>query len=509
MYKTVTYIDREETKRLIQGWGTDVMEGEETLNGTEGEELLNARAVANAVVKRVHELDVDTQAQILSPERVNRGFVVGDEYPAHGVVVVDNIPMAHDVENFLNRKFDSERNKFPRSRGWRAVATHSKARQPFDKTHPFFHYLTTGRLTQNSARILVVVDRATEGMNNKYLTVMGIAKKSRSVLELVQRIGRLIRSAHYEKDGVLYAPPLAFDMVHIITHEKYGNQEKLEEALDFMRNMAGALSEMLDIDTYANEGIDVFDSDDSYTPQVSFEEMIIITDIVGEAIITGKRVPLVKIHNRIPTRKKAKRELVTQIARRLYDRNDQAAETVIKDLFRVSLPDGLSDVSIDDRIKMEPLTMDEAKEYIEKKRLDKMVNFHEFGTETWLEAVQQIYIAVEGQYYQGEMTSAQTVMATLDELATGVMTLLRIPGTKKAVVSNLVEAAALERLSNLGATLERIDDTGDLNIPAVVAELRETGWQAHVKRWVLWKLYEKGHLPNLAPFVELATKNAA
>lgn len=505
VYPIITYIDREETKYLLGGWGGQIVASEEDealLQRNHGAELLNVRAVANAVVKRIHELDLDEPIKKLSPVR-KAGFEIGEAYPMHGVIIVDGTATADDLENYLNDKFSKQPNRFPRNRGWRAVATHGKRTIPFDKTHPFFHYKETGRISQNASRILIVDERATEGMNNKFLGVMGIAKKTRSVLEIVQRLGRLVRSAHYEKDGKMYAPPEAFDMVHVITHEAYENADALQSALRFMLNMPLALEDMLDIETYSTIGVDVVDEEDNYRPTLSPEELIIISDIVGEAIVQGKRLSMKKIHNRIMTRKTAKREYITQIARSLYDRNEGAVERVNKDLFRQELPDPLDDLAIDDRIRIEPLSMKELEGWLGLRGFTGMLSLHERGSDDWYNAGMQIYRAVEGQYYMGDMTSAQTVRATMDELSAEVSRLLRLNNSTRAVVENLVEQATLSLLENVGATQSRLEDGGDLNIPAVVAELRRPDWRKHITQWTLWELYQQGYLKNLAPFVEM------
>ena len=506
-YKTITYIDREDTQWLMNGWGGSLPvseEDQELLTRKGGSELLNMRAVANAVVKRIHELDINEQERRLSNARP-RGFQVGDAYPMHGVIVVNDIAMAHDLETYLNEKFAKDTNRFPRSRGWRAVSTDSKSRQPFDKTHPFFHFRETSRISQNSARILIVVDRATEGMNNKYLGVMGIAKRTRSILEVVQRLGRLVRSAHYEKDGVKYAPPVAHDMVHVITHVEYENPETIQSSLDFMKNMEPALSDMLSIEEYAEFGVEVADTDDSYRPNLNYEEMMIISDIVGASILSGKRLSVRKIHNRIYTKKAAKREYITKVARDMHARSEGACRRVAKDLFSETLPVPVQDLAIDDRMRLDPLSEEELNSWLESRQLTAMLQLVERGTPQWVEAGQQIYRAVEGQYYSGHMESAQTVMATIDEVVSEVIRILRFNNGKRAVVANLVENAALDLLSNLGATMQRLADDGDLNIPAVVAELRNPQWKSQVTRWVFWQLYQQGHLKNLTPFIDSLT----
>jgi hypothetical protein len=319
-YNTITYIDREDTHYLMSGWegaskeDQDMLRDKNGKNGKNGTELLNMRAVANAVVKRVHELDVMEQAQTLSTVRLDRGFEVGADYPMHGVIVVGDIGIGRDLETYLNKKFADDPSRFPRSRGWRAVATDSTSKQAFNREHPFFHYRETRRVSQNAARILIVVDRATEGMNNKYLGVMGVAKKARSILEMVQRLGRLVRSAHYMENGKFYVPPVAHDMVHVITHVDYDNEGTIEAALAFMLNMSRALEDMVSIDEYVQFGNDVEDDDPSYKPTLDYEDWMNISDVVGEAIITGKRLSIKKIHNRIPTKKAAKREYILCVA---------------------------------------------------------------------------------------------------------------------------------------------------------------------------------------------------
>jgi len=502
-YNAITYISRDDAKWLMSGWESDGGRSQdEGADGEAGDELMKARAVANATVKRLHELDINKLPRVLSPERVGRGFEIGELYPAHGVVVVDNIDMAISIENYLNRKFDQDRNRFPRSKGWRAVTTHSGAKEPFNHTHPFFHYRETKRLSQNTSRVLIVVDRAVEGMNNKYLAVMGIAKKTRSVLEIVQRLGRLVRSAHYELDGVMYAPPVSHDMVHVITHEGYENQDTLIEAMGFMRNMAGALIDMTSIGTFANFGVDAVDGEDEYNLTLSMAEEIIICDVVGEARLLGKRLSRRKLENRLSTRKRAKLELAWQNASRLAANDRASVIQIMRDMFRFDQPETLRDLIVDDKVRIDPLTMDEAKAWIDAKGFRAMTQMHEYGSDLWLEAVQEIHRAVEGQYYDGEMTTSQSVSGSIDELAAEVLLSLGMPKGHHAVVHRLVMEAVLSRLSSIDPDEERLGLGGDLDIPAVVAEIKQPKWRMEAQKWIRWQLCKRGYLPHMSKLFE-------
>lgn len=504
--ETIEYATATDWRTMNRDWIGSSTDDEET-----NRELVLIKTVVNNVIKRVFELDNNEPDRVLAPSRVPPEiFTVGETYPSHAAIVVSDIDTANDVVDYMNKKFQEDRDRFPVNKGWKAITAHSRHQTAFNKDHPFFYYLNNGRLNSRSTRFLVVVNMAKEGMNNKYLNVMGIAKNvgNTAVLEIVQRIGRLIRSAHKKVgDNLFEVPPIEHDRIHIITHQEYNNDNVINQALSFMRNMADSTSNILSIAEYANPlDFGELDEDDiGYKPTLTYKDYMVISDMVGLALSARKGPPIRAVLKKIGSKKKGKQELIKNFVKDLHNRNDEAVDLVRKSLFKTNCPPALADVAIDDVVTIPDLSVDDAFRYLKDSKLPSMVylgkllaKVGEEGGPVWLDAVNEFRRELDISMYRSTMfNTRQDLPSVLVEMAHSFADQFQLHSDKRAVVMRYVEEAAMTRLSNFGATSEDLTEHGSMNRPAVVQAFRNKEWQRAVKQWVGWSMYEGGYLPHI------------
>lgn len=141
--------------------------GGEWVSGTRLSGLPTVRAVVNAVIRQAYDLDdIDVVFDRDSPlyrdhwehyrGRGRDHIRVGESYPVHALVSTNGIDTANDIADYMNKVFDADRARYPRHRGWAAIAAHSRSPLPLDRNHPFFRYRDTLRIDSACCRFLVV-----------------------------------------------------------------------------------------------------------------------------------------------------------------------------------------------------------------------------------------------------------------------------------------------------------------------------------------------------------------
>lgn len=487
--------------KTFEGWcGAKVIQSTEEIKINK--DLMEIKTVVTSTVKKVWELDNHPPVMELSPIRKPEVFSVGKPYPSHAVIVVKDIRTAEDVETFMNKMFRGDRKLFPANKGWRAQTAHSRHDVSFDKDHPFFHYLNGGILNSLSVRFLIVVDLAVEGMNNKYVNVMGIAKTSRSKRELLQRIGRLIRAViHKDKDGNKFAPPINHDRIHIITHQEYENQDVANASLHFLDNMRGEIEQVISIEEYAAGGSSIETRlDIDYKTGLTGNEMDIITSTIGYAVATGKRFSSKPLEKQLGGKREGKREHVRNFARRIYDLNKGQIDIARKAMFKETLPASVGDIALDVVIDIPNLGVEDAKTFAIDYGLEYLNDLRDVGEEVWLKAVNQVRKALDYKRFQSQhFDTTQHAIAVVEDIAVTAMQVIQIPKVQKDVVYELAVTAAITRLADIGATITDIEADGRLDVPAVVQVLRNADWKGQVIRWIRWEMFRNGYLPNLEP----------
>ena len=223
----------------------------------ESDYSLNLRPALQVALKVVNVLATSDASQatnnerVLAPHRMTGTHVPQCTYPMHGLLVAETIAEAEAIATYLNQQFEARRADYPRTRGWCAEVVHSgeavigtKRRiqaKPLTTSHSWMSAKRTGEIDSRCSRLLVVVNMGREGMNNALCGVVGIACRTESQIELIQRvIGRQIRAVirrHEDSPLMIDVPDAPFDQIRIISHKAYDIRPALEKAIDFVLHM--------------------------------------------------------------------------------------------------------------------------------------------------------------------------------------------------------------------------------------------------------------------------------
>ena len=187
-------------------------------------------------------------------------------YPGHAIIRVKDVTTSEVVCDAVNEYLASHRDLYPRKDGWHAETAHggnqNYSAKPLDRDHPWFYAKNhRGKVTSRAARILVAVDLATEGVNNKFTNVIGFASTVSSIRSVIQSIGRAVRSTHkvIREDGktIHEVPSAAVDNISIVTHQRFENRPIIVRALEFMDDMEGGLREIPDLDAFFEQQTEI------------------------------------------------------------------------------------------------------------------------------------------------------------------------------------------------------------------------------------------------------------
>ena len=198
-------------------------EGVGTIQGT----ITKEKAVADRVVELMVNLDAvrkDGHSGDVSPHRDrSRRYIVGDGYFVHAVVRCDSVKSSEAVTDYLNDKFAQDPRRYPKRNGYRAINCNGESS---DDMADWLRYADRGMreadMGPECARILVVVDLAREGTNNRACMIEAKCKISVTLPGNMQADGRSLRSTHtIDASGAIVVPPREFDNVRIVTHDSY------------------------------------------------------------------------------------------------------------------------------------------------------------------------------------------------------------------------------------------------------------------------------------------------
>jgi len=222
-----------------------------------GKGIEPVKSVVRAVVEEMRVRD----QLVLSSERLARhrdqSDVLMDDvvYPAHGMVVFDDVNTAIAMYKHTNKLFKENPDEYPRDKGWWVEVVHTdgedstggrRGAKPLSNKHPWLLARHNNyQVDDHCARLLFVVGIGREGVNNPACGPIGVACSPTSLVEWVQRaIGRQLRAVTSIRDGKLRVPPAPLDSVRIITHKAFKNEEAIRQAIDFVCDMESHLAEL-------------------------------------------------------------------------------------------------------------------------------------------------------------------------------------------------------------------------------------------------------------------------
>jgi hypothetical protein len=500
-------------------------------NDTQLSGLPAVKSVCDRVCLELKQCDdnITRHEKVVSSHRTNvaasssLSIIAGQHYPAHAIIRVDDRATARDVADYLNHKFNADRGIFPKKGGWTALVVDGSV-DGFDRTHPFFRYKEQGKIDSQCARIIVVVDRAVEGMNNKFLLIEGIAtaNNKNSTARQVQMRGRLLRSAAtYDKTGNLVVPPEYFDQIHIITHEAFANRDEVDASLDFIINMNSSMSGVMMIEEYINLDIDLDNDDDgNYKPSVDWDTLFKIGLAVGAALREGKKVRVKALADKLLTNStnKTKRFYVEAIIQSAiadrpmsyrYKQNGQVVVDYVSfsDLFSRRIFDTLPDplqIVFSEKLGRKAMDKPTCEEFMKSRDEFKLV--HEalkvLSDAEFVKAVNDLEVAIQNKHTEAELniseTPAQRVEAYISEITDQVCPNDTTDARQK-MIRDLYEQATVHILQNQPrfTGMDDLKDGGALCNSAVVHALRDAQLRDRLRGWVVWNLLKNQFLSEI------------
>jgi hypothetical protein len=496
-------------------------------NDTQLAGLPAVKSVCDCVCKELLEYDtnVHRQERVVSSHREIRGssssrkITVGNHFPPHAIIRVDDVDTANDVADYLNHKFNGNRGLFPKKMGWGAIVVDGSVKD-FDSAHGFFRYKEKGYLDSHCIRIIVVIKRAIEGMNNKFLLVEGLAGRCDrdSRVKQVQMRGRLIRSTAYtEKDDTLVVPPRHFDQIKIITHEAFQNVTAIDDSLDFITNMNSAMNGVMTIDDYVNLDTDLSDDDDgNYRPSCAWETLVGIGQDVGEARINGRRVnvnTLVKKYAKNVNRTKEGyiraiiQSAISNSSHPYQYKKDgviEVGDASFTDLFlrRIfpALPDPLQIVS-SEKIARKDMDAKACHEFMSSRTelaaayglYKSLLDNGHLSESKFVHIVNGIEITVQNVHTEAELNTKETAMGRVNSYVTELVAQLCNSDkdeTRADFIQHRYHEAVAHVLSNQpGFTgMAALETDGSLCTPSVVQALRDDELKDRIRGWVLMEM---------------------
>ena len=234
------------TYHAVSGGKAEIRRGDllERVDSTDHQHNLTR---ANAVISRAIE-----QARIEKKH---------SEYDCHIMVRVDNIERATAFAGYLEGGADE---------GMGSCVAHSKSKGPAlgDPKHPWMLIKKTGKAQKESKRIVVVVDIGQFGINNRYCGVIAWVDPVMSKVEIVQRIGRAIRSHE------------GFGAVRLVWNDRNQEfRERLKDAIDYMLDMDAQMSGFATLESLSGSSVVIPEADPELRMPIC--DKIILSSIIG------------------------------------------------------------------------------------------------------------------------------------------------------------------------------------------------------------------------------------
>jgi hypothetical protein len=525
MPQCLTVLTVAEQKAFGKEWNTD-----SRLSG-----LTTVQSVAIQVVKTVFELD--EVGVLREPEDILRGdhwqhyrgdenLVLGAPFPVHALISVESIDTANEIADYLNKLFEQYRGRYPKKHGWNAIAAHSRAPVPLDRNHPFFRYKESGHLDARCSRFLVVKNMAVEGMNNKYLSVWGAAESCASIREVVQRLGRPLRSAAVRQGSNIIIPPASHDRVYVITHEMLESAPDargvtrstaavIAEGVRFILDMRHATAEIMTLDEYVETEVNDQElRDDSGAANLSRWIKFQILTQLGQSLRQGRRPQIARIVRHFGGASELRRHSVRAYAQSALDhhvvsldhvRNGAKVQTQVDaihdlktKLLRID-PPARADVLEAERMSRESFNMESARNWLKKWNwTDKMIHLmQQPGGEELLSTVTGMHNAIEGIHDQTVIDLRQTPAARIKFMALEIASGLKLDDDGARRAEELVREGALHYLPFEGAAPSDLEEGGQYCRPEITFALRKESFVMQLQAWVCFMLLSEHRLNDL------------
>ena len=391
----------------------------------------------------------------------------------------------------------------------------------------FFYYMMKGRLDASCCRIIVVVDMAVEGMNNRFVNIIGVAQNVGSRREIAQRLGRALRSTHVRDEATkgIAVPCGIFDKVFLITHEAFKSKDGLykeggstvktiDEAIDFVLNMDRHTSNLLDIVDYMNSD-DVSEQvgADADANLSRFDRFNIIYDIartkhggrnprIGNIVkqYAGNgsqiRKDYVKAYA-MSAKDKAPESYRRAVNGQLQDVTINAVEDFVGNVMRLKLPTARDSILNDEREYLEPPSDDGLVVWMKAQgHMESVLKLREaLSCDVWRAAALEVHKKIHGSYRVVSMAERmqaplQEVYSLVTQIEQGLCT--SVVAQTKSLLPKLVHEAVLHYLSSTGIkSIDQLAEGGVHNKTGITYVLRERVFIEELRGYVIARILQQ------------------
>ncbi|MBW3049251.1 hypothetical protein DNJ72_04010 [Prochlorococcus marinus XMU1403] len=426
-------------------------------------------------------------------------------YWSHAILRCKDIPTAEHICQHLNEKFEQNRNRYPIEKGWKAEVAHSgnkdhKAITLDEKTHPWFWSKNNGgKISENSARFLVVSSMATEGVNNRFCNVVGWAKPPQTMRNIVQANGRAFRSVVEIKDSEIHVPYSHLDRGHLITHYCWGEgetfeerQEKLIQSLRFFLN-PDQLTGMTTFNTWLEEGDNTSEINwDDPESGITLNELGKVISHLASLNRKGEPLRIGKLYELIGAHGEKRQKGVRDLAQGLFNHDPETITRVQRRLGRLTEVRPLESIptvetvntSVSDEAAVDLITNIEGLETLEEKFANDMAGL----TATCLKLTSMI----RGNFYQHqEVEMHESITDVMKQIVNETIRSYGIETIKNEVYSETYRAAKI--ILGMDPN-EVLGEKTRFNIPAVILHFKNTKVKAQIQGHCLRVLHDRGFL---------------
>ena len=500
--------------------------------------LATVKAVADGVMRAMHTLDHYSGLREKSPHREmyidGRVTLAGIDYASHAIITVENRRTAEDIAEYLNEVFTRQRDKFPLKQGWRAMAVHGTADDRTNKSlkqeHPFFYYMRRGKLDASCCRIIVVVDMAVEGMNNRFVNILGVAQNAGSRREIVQRIGRALRSTHTEDEAAreIMVPCAVFDKVFLITHEAFKSKdsffreggtaiETIDNAIDFILNMDHHTSNLIDLSEYMVSddepdqiGVDADAKLSRFDRFNIFHDIAIIRregrnprvgSIVKQYAGGGSQIRKDYVRAYATSAKDSSPETYRRAVNgHLEDVKVVAADDFVANVIRLNLPSARESILDDEREYVDPPSVTELVEWMTAQgHMESVLKLRDvLSADEWQAVALEVYMKIHGSYRVVSMSERMAPpLQEVHALVAGMEQGLRnsIVAMMKPLLRRVVCESVLYYLQSTGIkSIDQLDEGGSHDRTGITHVLRDRVFADELRGYVLARMLQQN--PN-------------
>lgn len=492
-----------------------------------GDELPYCLNVANRTVEEITRLDNRRKSRDASGHRFDRHSQDIDEiratldFPAHAMIRVNGITKAEYAKDYLNAHFESDRKRYPLEKGYVAVTAHggkqskrddeaSFGAQPLDQdTSPWFKVKRDGgKLSEGCARFLIVDSLAKEGTNNAYCTVISFAKPVSSQIEIVQSVGRGIRSIHKKDGSTLHVPDKYLDNLRVLTHSCYGSLDSIRTALRFIKDMdhidegIPSLNQWFDDELTGASLDEREDEEDNSLPGDLLDRLI--ARLASDSR-QGKRASIPEYKDTFGKTSRKRRKAVAEIVEGLV-RMDPDAQALVQQRLKLGgrlYPD-LAELLKDERVDLNK-EGDAAVSYLLDfdfgSQLEEMFERSGYDQAQRIEFCERLVPKVRSNDYSGQQVQTKVDLTTLiRSIAMNTVEVYHLHDLKPEVFKLVTSGA--KHLLGKGADYT-LGKGCSADTPAVILKLSERTTQKKLKGFVLRRLINEGALDDVASVVGL------